>query len=75
MKQKQIDRYRGQTCGCQGEGMGEGWTECLQSPKSSTYQWVAIDFTMGLDLQPPPWLLGSPLHSLSPAHLLGRGGV
>ena len=30
MKQKQIHRYREQTCGGQGgEGVGKGWTEIL----------------------------------------------
>ena len=37
-KEKQTQRHRGQTCGCQGEGReGEGWTESLGLVDSNYY--------------------------------------
>lgn len=36
-KEKQTQRHRGQTCGCQGEGREEGWTESLGLVDANDY--------------------------------------
>ena len=37
MKQKQTQRHREQTCGCQGGGVGEGWIESLGLADANYY--------------------------------------
>ena len=38
MKQKQTQRHREQTCGCQGEGrLGKGWIGTLGLADTSSY--------------------------------------